>query len=84
MTATAIPSATDVMARRAAYLAAHPRCDVVRWVVSGQHSVMARCQNEARLEQTGPGFRRLVCGQCEGSPLHAVSGVTTRAIGEDR
>lgn len=77
------PYLTDIVTRQQEHLAAHPQCDVIAWVRSGDHAAMVRCPDEARIEQIGPGWRRNVCGICDGSALHAVSDVTTRALGRE-
>jgi endonuclease YncB( thermonuclease family) len=77
-------SEADILARRQAHLDAHPPCTVVRWVPRGTLAVMVQCTNDARIEQSTPKWSRLVCGTCEGSALHAVSGVTVRMLGVDQ
>jgi hypothetical protein len=74
----------DVLAPRQAHLDAHPPCAVVRWVPRGTLAVMVQCSNDATVEQSWPGWTRLVCGLCPGSALHAVSGVTVRRLEEGR
>lgn len=66
----------DVVARRTAYLAAHPRCELSRQ--AGELRVL--CPQVATHRLVWDGGETLVCAECADGARHAVSGLRIVAL----